>query len=262
MSLLNTFPPRQLKQKCTDFHFANISLYNWGLYVAECDCILLEHWGLSATNCWSGRVWEARETPPSDNASGCAGRQPQMLRGPDIMNAHCVFMSPLPGRCLVPYCPHHVLNSVWIVALQSPLTSPNSSRDRGQSRSLGLVFVVRWNVIPGWEKRGEVIMRHPPSAGCLFGQTGCLAAQAVEGILMYMTNDSLSPFSLSPDSFQFHSALAPPFLPCEILRFKMRESQLQRQLWNTCIFWHVDQRTERFLPWGFADELTSTEPAF
>lgn len=62
-------------------------------------------------------------------------------------------------------------------------------------------------------------MRHPPSAGCLFGQTGCLTAQAVDGILMYMTNDSLSPLSLSPDSFQLHSVLSLlllPFLPCEI----------------------------------------------
>lgn len=46
-------------------------------------------------------------------------------------------------------------------------------------------------------------MRHPPSAGCLFGQTGCLTAQAVDGILMDMTNDSLSPFLLIPS----HSTL-------------------------------------------------------
>lgn len=60
-------------------------------------------------------------------------------------------------------------------------------------------------------------MRHPPSAGCLFGQTGCLTAQAVDGILMDMTNDSLSPLSLSPDSFPLHSPLALlplPFPPC------------------------------------------------
>ena len=35
-------------------------------------------------------------------------------------------------------------------------------------------------------------MRNPPSAGCLFGQTGCLTAQAAHGILMDMTNDSLA----------------------------------------------------------------------
>lgn len=41
-------------------------------------------------------------------------------------------------------------------------------------------------------------MRHPPSVCCLFGRTGCLTAQAVAGILMVMTNDSLS---IPPDSF-------------------------------------------------------------
>lgn len=52
-------------------------------------------------------------------------------------------------------------------------------------------------------------MRHPPSVCCLFGQTGCLTAQAADGILIVMTNDSLS---ILPDSFLFfHSSLAPCF---------------------------------------------------
>lgn len=105
------------------------------------------------------------------------------------------FVFLLPRHRLVLYCPQHVPNSMWNVALLALLTSLNSSGDRGQGHSLALVFMVRWNVNSGWEKRGEVIMRHPPSAGCLFGQTGCLTAQAVDGILMDMTNDSLSPFS-------------------------------------------------------------------
>lgn len=48
-------------------------------------------------------------------------------------------------------------------------------------------------------------MRHPPSVCCLFGQTGCLTAQAVDGILIVMTNDSLS---IPPDSFLFAAPLA------------------------------------------------------
>lgn len=134
-----------------------------------------------------------------------------------ILNAHrtkqyeftLCFCLPLPGCRLVLYCPRHVLNSMWNVALLAPLTSLNSSWDRGQGHSPGLVFMVRWNVNSKWEKRGEVIMRHPPSAGCLFGQTGCLTVQAVDGILMHMTNDSLSPFSQS--TLFFHSSLS--FLP-------------------------------------------------
>lgn len=52
-------------------------------------------------------------------------------------------------------------------------------------------------------------MRHPPSAGCLFGQTGCLTAQAVDGILMDMTNDSLA----SLDFSRFHPTLLFPLSP-------------------------------------------------
>lgn len=45
---------------------------------------------------------------------------------------------------------------------------------------------------------GGVIMRRltspkAPSAGCLFGRTGCLTAHAVDGILMFKSNDSLPP---------------------------------------------------------------------
>lgn len=68
-------------------------------------------------------------------------------------------------------------------------------------------------------------MRHPPSAGCLFGQTGCLTAQAVDGILMDMTNDSLSPpLSRSSSSLPLHvnETFADP--TCTI------QSQLQGQL--------------------------------
>lgn len=64
-------------------------------------------------------------------------------------------------------------------------------------------------------------MRRPPSAGCLFGQTGCLTAQAVDGILMDMTNDSLSPFSLSADSFLLDSLLSPLLLPAPSMRMKL-----------------------------------------
>lgn len=89
-------------------------------------------------------------------------------------------------------------------------------------------------------------MRHPPSAGCLFGQTGCLTAQAVDGILMYMTNDSLSPLSLSPDSFQLHSVLSLlllPFLPCEISGFKMHDSvaTTAAAVRRTCILRYLGQ---------------------
>lgn len=117
---------------------------------------------------------------------------------------------------------------------------------------------------PGWEKRGEVIMRHPPSAGCLFGQTGCLAAQAVEGILMYMTNDSLASLPVSWLVPIPLCSLTPPFLPCEIQWFKMQDSvaATATALKHTCIFWYLGQRTECFLPQGFADDLTSTQPTF
>lgn len=86
------------------------------------------------------------------------------------------------------------------------LTALNSSWDGGQVRRSGLVFVVSQNVNPSWEKSKWVIMRHPPSAGCLLGQTGCLTAQAVDRILMDMTNytRSLSPYNFS--RYHFSSA--------------------------------------------------------
>lgn len=146
-----------------------------------------EHWD-AVINCWERTVagaWRAvvsrvERRPLHQAVDG----QWKTLRGLNIINSHCVFVFPLPGRWLVLYCLCHVLNSMWIVALLAPLTSPSPSRDRGQGNGPGLVFMVRWNVNSGWEKRGDVIMRHPPSAGCLFGQTGCLAAQAVDGILI------------------------------------------------------------------------------
>lgn len=70
-------------------------------------------------------------------------------------------------------------------------------------------------------------MRHPPSAGCLFGQTGCLTAQAVDGILMYMTNDSLPPLCLPPDSFQIDS-LRPP-LPSRLLESSEMQEYIVRR---------------------------------
>ena len=186
---------------------------------------------LSVIKCWEGKVagvWRADVSRVESRLTmhqAVEGGNLECSRGLDIMNSHCVFVPPphssLSGRCLVPYCPRHVLNSMWIVALLGPLTSLNSSGDGGQGHSPGLVFVVRWNVNSGWEKRGEVIMRRPPSAGCLFGQTGCLTAQAVDGILMDMTNDSLSPFSLSADSFLLDSLLSPLLLPSPSMRMKL-----------------------------------------
>lgn len=74
-------------------------------------------------------------------------------------------------------------------------------------------------------------MRHPPSAGCLFGQTGCLTAQAVDGILMHMTNDSLS---LSPDFFLLgslsHSSFSLPLHVNEKFQKCMIQLQLMGQL--------------------------------
>lgn len=132
------------------------------------------------------------------------------------MNSHCVFLflflSVFPGtspRCTV------LCSSSEQHVKAAALTTLNSSGDRGQGRGPGLVFMVRRNVNSGWEKRVEVIMRHPPSAGCLFGQTGCLTAQAVDRILMDMTNDSLSLFLPIPS----HSALSPLIPPSPPLFF-------------------------------------------
>lgn len=155
----------------------------------------------------------------------CGGHKSEMLRRPNNMDSHCVFVLLLPGHLLVLYCPHYVLNSMWNVALPALLTSLNSSGDRGQGHSLGLVFMVRWNVNSGWEKRGEVIMRDPPSAGCLFGQTGCLTALAVDGILMDMTNDSLSPFLRIPSHSTLFSHFSFSSFCCMWTKLKMLNSQ-------------------------------------
>ena len=207
---------------------------------------------LSVIKCWEEKVagvWRADVSRVERRLTmhrAVEGGNLECSRGLDIMNSHCVFVLPpllpssLPGRCLAPYCPRHVPNSMWTVALLGPLTSLNSSGVRGQGHSPGLVFVVRWNVNSGWEKRGEVIMRRPPSAGCLFGQTGCLTAQAVDGILMDMTNDSLSPFSLSADSFLLDSLLSPLLLPGPVHANETLESgiqlQLKGRLWHEYLF--------------------------
>lgn len=179
-----------------------------------------EHWDLSVINCWEGKMavsvksgrLKGGKTPlPPDNASGCRGRQPKTLRGLGIMNSHCVFVFPspstLPCTVLSSSCTEQHVNCC------STSAANISKLQRRQRARPGLVFMVRWNVNSGREKRGEVIMRHPPSAGCLFGQTGCLTAQAVDGILMDMTNDSLSPLFLSPDSFMLDSLLSLLLLP-------------------------------------------------
>lgn len=109
---------------------------------------------------------------------------------------------------------------MWNVALLTRLTSELQLRHRARPQSCPGVYGQMECEL--WvRKRGEVLMRHPPSAGCLFGQTSCLTAQAVDGILMDMTNDSLSPFSwFLPTRLPSHS----PFR-CMCMKLKKLTSQ-------------------------------------
>lgn len=203
-----------------------------------------------------------------DNTSGCWALKSKTLGDLTIWIHIVFFVFRLPGRRLVQRCPRLGPNSVWDVALVTPLTTLNSSGGRGQSpppwpRCLWSDGM--WT--PGWEKRGQVIMRLPPSAGCLFGRTGCLAAQAVDGILMDTTNDSLTPLSLL-------SRFLPtkiPLLPLPLCGWNFHLASQGFKMHNSFYNWHEGMMTwthlrefgannkrlkERFLPWGFKHTLT------
>lgn len=111
-----------------------------------------------------------------------------------IIEIYNMFLLPSP-RLL--HSRQHGLNSMWTAAFLAPYNSKLQHRHRARSQLRPSVYGQMECEL--WVKQnGEVIMRHPPSVCCLFGQTGCLTAQAVEGILMHMSNDSLS---ISPKSY-------------------------------------------------------------
>lgn len=128
---------------------------------AECHSLFLG----SACDKLSGEegkgLWR-RDFSRSSTTHCCRERNSKMLSRQNNMDPHCVFVLLLPGQLLVLYCPHHVPNSMWNVALPALLTSLNSSGDRGQGHSLGPVFMVRWNVNSGWEKRGGIYNEASP----------------------------------------------------------------------------------------------------